>query len=309
MKIIHPQTTQDFQQRNKLLQKSLRETPALYPIEEEYPIVLNPLNNHLSFCVTENNQIIGHANLWPRYLYNQNNQTKIPVALIGNVATDEKYRGRGIMKFLFDHLSQTAEQQEIQHLILWSDLIQFYQKLGFTSFAREERFTFSKKSISVNPTKKDSIKIVDPQTVKLDFLDKLQNTQIKTINSLIRSSEEFKKLLQIPDTTLLCHYSQNNLQAYAVLGKGYDMIGILHEWGARSVASILLIANYILENTEMDSIELLSPKTLNSDFISKLSEQSIQQESHAMAFIKKLTPQGIPQGVIDHTFIWGLDSI
>lgn len=125
MTIIKNVSTQDLAQRNQLLQNCLRPEPLPYPIQSEYPIVLNPDCHDYSHCLYDEDRVIAHANLWPRYLVDDKGRTVAKIGLIGNVATNDEYRGRGIMSKLLTYLESKAILADMQALVLWSDLSKF----------------------------------------------------------------------------------------------------------------------------------------------------------------------------------------
>src|SRR5688572_16208941 len=104
MQVFHPVKPHEIAERNALLQKSLRPEALPFGIEREYPLVLDPAQNEYSYCLSDKDQLVAHANLWPRRFLDAQTGKYIKVGLIGNVATDEKWRGLGIMSTLFSHL-------------------------------------------------------------------------------------------------------------------------------------------------------------------------------------------------------------
>ena len=51
--------------------------------------------------------------------------------------------------------------------------------------------------------------------------------------SIDRSIEEFQQLLTIPDMVTLVSMSNNVPTSYCIIGKGKDMVSVVHEWGAQ----------------------------------------------------------------------------
>ena len=302
-----------FKQRSVLLQNSLRPNCNSYPIECEYPIVLSLKNPQFSYCVTEDDRkfstpkLVAHANFWPRLMLEKSTQSEFPVALIGNVATDSSYRGMGIMRNLFADLWDNALSKGYDALILWSDLENFYRKLGFNPCGREYRFCFSSQRLKSYVNSCDFF-VPSLESLNQQLLDKMLHLRPETPASLKRSSEEFAQLLGIPDTVVLVSYEQDEIQSYFVLGKGNDMIGVVHEWGAKSPELVLDAMQYIVKFTNWDMIWLLSPVCLAKNWISVFRPYVKKLETHpvALAKIKKGSPIG---RVIQESFIWGLDSI
>src|SRR4051794_28539742 len=121
--VFHPDGRQ-VAARNRLLQRALRPEPAPFAIEREYPLVLGERGLGFSYCLGRGVDMVAHANLWPRTLVTGSGE--VQVGLVGNVATDERYRGQGVMRSLLLELKREAERLGLKALVLWSDLLEFY---------------------------------------------------------------------------------------------------------------------------------------------------------------------------------------
>src|SRR5690606_5092783 len=91
-------------------------------------------------------RIVAHANLWPRTW--RTGQESFEVGLIGNVATSTQERGRGIGTELMRQLESLARRHNLKALILWSDLLKFYQNLGYHALGTEARYFFHRDSMA-----------------------------------------------------------------------------------------------------------------------------------------------------------------
>jgi hypothetical protein len=257
--------------------------------------------------------MVAHANIWPRSFLLQDSSNLINVALVGNVATDPAHQKKGYSSALMQFLTEMATQQNLAALLLWSDLHQFYQKLGFTSWSKELRHTFSRAKLS-DLQKNRSITIQQRTTTDLShsdyraFLDFRKNTAI----TLQRSIDEFVTLTTIPHTYLFSIHRNNECVGYFVIGKGADMQGVIHEWGVTDTPETLAIAiAKLLEWSGYSDVILIAPATLTRNWETHLRGYATQTQEHPVALIKWLADKekspearSIAQG-----FIWGLDSI
>ena len=310
---IVPFSNDLFKQRSNLLQQSLRPNCNSYPIESEYPIVLSKDNPQFSYCVTESDRkfsppkLVAHANFWPRMMFEKSTQVEYPIALVGNVATDLKYRGCGVMKNLLESLWRRATQSSFHALILWSDLHQFYQKLGFTACGYEHRICFSHQKLQ-NFTGDFKFVVPASESFGEDVVNEMLRLRVSTPFSLKRSSKEFMELLKIPDTIVLMSYQDQELNAYVILGKGNDMIGVVHEWGASKPEIILAALKHIVLATRWQHIWLLAPVNIGNIWMKAFQPYTHCLETHPLALAK--CKEGSPiRKVIENGFIWGLDSI
>lgn len=292
-----------YRERNALLQKTLRTSENEFSIQEEYPIVLSKeLGQKFSYCLMHEDKIVCHANLWPRKIISPN---QIDIGLIGNVATDPDFQKRGLMQELFIHIEKEAQNQGLKALVLWSDLQLFYQKLGFQSLSQEVRFHFNLSSLQDFPSGPAPFFLVEsPSEESVDFESLLSlRPNCVTLN---RSAKEFEKLLQIPSTHLFVLVDENKYLAYFVLGKGADMAGVIHEWGALSPKYLVQAAEHVLTLSGWPEVILLAPDNISKEFEENLNLFSLKKEKHPMALYKPLGEDQLRQL---NPFIWGLDSI
>ena len=303
MQLIKPTTNHQRKSRDLLIKNALRPEELPFPIAEEYPLVLGQGDNPFSCCISISDKIIAHANFWPRTIVSESNS--IPIALIGNVATDKEYQGRGYMRKLFQGLDQKAREKNIHALILWSDLHKFYQKLGFESVGTEIRLRYKVRKLSGYISGK--YQPIDPMSLSEKDFKSLLDVRHQVKSTLYRSIEEFKILASIPAMGLFISFNQSNqIDGYCLIGKGYDMMGVIHEWGSQNPEHLLQGIADIGDLLEYEEIIVLAPAQ-GSGWIEALSNQSASVERQPMALAKIISD--VDESVLNELFIWGLDSI
>ena len=307
MSYFHPSSPEHFRERNSLLQICMRPEPLPFTIEQEFPIVLSLEGKPFSYCMKHGNKLSSHANLWPRELVDRQGRSKGRIGLVGNVATDPAQQGRGHMRELLSEVEESAKKMALDALVLWSDLDQFYHKLGYVSAGQEQHFHFGKDfappilgmplEFQLNPTLEDS---------DLEEFLKLRPTVSLTLN---RSVQEYRKLLSIPWLDcFVARDEEGRIAAYSLVGKGYDMIGVMHEWGFSNHEALFQLIKHICRTLPFEAIRLLAPEGLETTLKTALERACAFHEKHAMGLIKVL---GQKQKREDFAslFIWGLDSI
>lgn len=307
MDIFHPQTKTHFRERNQMLQESLRPGDAPFAIEDEYPLVLAEAQAAFSYCLSREDRIVAHANLFPRQLSTETGCH--PIGLIGNVATDAAYRGQGIMQDLLGRLVQQATQQGLEALVLWSDLKKFYQKRGFTSHGREWRFFFEGGNFRPARPPTSALEHVPASRMSPELTRRLLELRHPVSASLDRSAQEFVTLLQIPATDLFLWRGGDTVEGFLVLGRGYDMAGVVHEWGVPDPSFLLEGLFHLRQWLQVPQLILLTPDHLDSNWHEALQNNAAQAEAHPMALARALNKTSPVTRALDHGFIWGLDSI
>ncbi len=286
--------------RHKLLQSSLR-PDSEYDIELEYPHVFSLQDSSITGL---KDQIpIVHANILYREFAAVDGQTW-KAALIGNVATEEAFRGQGLQKQLFTHLENVARSEKADILVLWSDLESFYEKLGFLQFGGEVRYQLAAHK---SPTSSSlSMKPIDARTLSEIDLEHLMAIRPPGVLTLKRSASQFKELLKIPEMGLfLARDHEQKIQAWAITGKGCDMHGVFHEWGATSPKALCSLFSAIFKSLSIKEFLVLAPSSLEGVWHDALAAFSISKSNHYMALVKQLSQRQLPA----EAFIWGLDSI
>mgnify|MGYP003332389902 CR=1 FL=1 len=305
-----------LQDRTLLLQEALRPNFKKYSITEEYPIVLDPNKNQYSLCVIEKDTklssskstLLGHANIWPRQLIHSKGNKRHNVILIGNVATKKKYRGTGVMKFLFSHIWSYAVTHKIEALLLWSDLPQIYNKLGFTPCAKELHLYFSKEKLDLLPSATHEFQAVTSESINSTIWHELLNIRYKTEATIGRTANELQTLLKIPDTVLLVKKRNNRILSYCIVGKGNDFAGFVHEWGGFKPSCVLEALKQIATITAWPIIGLLAPATLENHWLDAFSPHLERREFHDMVWVRAQETSTVPK-TLQNGIIWGLDSI
>ncbi len=304
LKMFHPVTASQRLQRDVMLTAALRPDGSLFPIAAEYPIVLGTTGSQYSFCIGDPDAPSAHANLWPRDLISQTHHTVLRVGLIGNVASSAEQRGKGNVRALMNELKAVALSQGMEALILWSDLIEFYQKFGFQSCGRELRWHFNRGQLLRNI--KSTLHFQSVSAPSLNDLERLLNARPPVPYTLKRSPEEFAQLLKIPQLSLLA--STDKKPAYVIVGKGCDMSCVVHEWGAPDPET--LIAGVLAAATahDLEDILLLTPASLSKNWMDGLKSAAITVSEHPMALGWRPESATTPD-LLTASFIWGLDSI
>jgi hypothetical protein len=125
--------------------------------------------------------------------------------------------------------------------------------------------------------------------------------------TLERSLAEFRRMLEIPWISLYVAYETANVVAFALIGKGYDMMGVIHEWGCTDAAYLLDLVHFVRSEQELPQCMLLTPGELKPALHQAILAQATAVEAVPMALMKPLAAG--KEKELKQLFIWGLDSI
>lgn len=220
-----------------------------WTITSEYPTALSQNNIHNMSIITDDEKIISHAVLKTLII-------KTPIAIfkvgaIGSVVTDPNYRQQGHSRKNIENCIELAKQQECDLVILWTDQFDFYRKMGFELAGFDYSYVIENKT----PIKNTDLRFVTGNNVDPAALQKLYSQH--TVHAL-RSNDDFKQFLKIPNSNLYTAWDkQNQIVAYAVEGKGLDLINYVHEWAGQTPALVDLF-NYI-QQQKNQTLTVMTP--------------------------------------------------
>jgi predicted N-acetyltransferase YhbS len=310
LEIFCPSDAESVQSRNLLLQKSLRPTGLPYSIDQEYPILLSPDYSDFSFCIRDGRDIVGHLNVWPRIVKSSNPPFEFPIALIGNVATDATHRGKGFMAKLITQALQDAERMKFAAVLLWSDLLEFYQKFGFRSFGAELRLSFSLgENLISSSLGSGELEILTNPPLTEDLISAMKGLRPRVASEILRSDREFSRLFRIPETWLLLLVRNGEIVSYGIVGKGYDLSGVIHEWGAKSPTDLLGLVQGLLIQSGWGDVTVLAPTNLGGRWQNKLNSAADYVKAHPVGLMRSFANDSRVLSTLESLFVWGFDSI
>ncbi len=230
------------------LDNSLRASEP-WSISTEYPLALDQKNINNIRIIEEDGKIVSHAVI--KILLIKTPIAIFKVAAIGSVVTLPEYRNRGYSSKIIKSCIQLATEQEADIAILWTDIYDFYKKLGFELAGSESALIFHS-PFDVEPQNLTFLQTnkVDPQSINKLFSKHSVGT--------MRNAFDIQTYLKIPKSKLYTAWDHNNqLQAYAVEGRGADLSDYIHEWGG-GVSKILSLVSEIRKQKNK-TLTLISP--------------------------------------------------
>jgi N-acetylglutamate synthase-like GNAT family acetyltransferase len=225
---------------------------------------------------------------------------------VGSVITHPGFRQQGLQKDLFHVLSNACFQAEIDFIVLWSNQIDFYHKLGFflggvqVSWSNQIPIRIAKDHIRVEVSEAFEFKW------RTDFFNFFEQKRMK----VRRTEEEMALLFKIPNMKIF--YTD---EAYALVGKGEDFQDMCHEWAG---SSDHVLACLQAAWREQPDLRILSPGVLHTPeelaVIEALEKNAFESRLEYLGLLRCLSPKYRKEDFDPHQlkysfFIWGLDSI
>ncbi len=190
---------------------------------DDFPVwnVQNQKNpsKFLRLAAFENQKMVSTASVRLADLYV--NEDRLFVAILGAVATHPDWMRKGFAKQGIIQAIEWARQQGASFIALWGSEYEFYRSLGFELCGQQVRV----------PLKCLPLSDVRQSTFNEGWNPAIW-AMIKRRKSGLRVHEDDQKWFTAHKNVKWFWVGQPSMpKAYAALGKGIDLTGIVHEWG------------------------------------------------------------------------------
>lgn len=261
----------------KFLSSNLR-PGSPWTIKDEYPLAITDSNLNNVRVIKNNDEFLSAAVMKPMII--KSPAAIFKVCAIGSVVTNPLHRNQGLSKQILDDCLAGAKAHGCDFAILWTNLFDFYRKLGFELGGTEISLSIPQnfKCAEVPGLRLVNSNKVDPEAI-------LRLYSQHTAGS-VRTADEIRRLLQIPNMRVYTAWDeQNKLQAYAIEGKGADLEGYIHEWGG-GVSKLIPLLKFATQE-QKKSLTIITPPH-SQNLIRQLKEAGATEHSGVLGMIKIL---------------------
>lgn len=170
---------------------------------------------------------------------------RLRVGLIGSVATDPAWRGRGLATELLTRAEAELRAQGCLFALLWAEDPAFYMARGYAPFGAEDDYLLVSEMVPLLP-EATGVRPLAPGDVP--FLRRLHADHPAHVE---RSEAEFAALLEIPGMVVLVRERAAAPGhpalpvAYACLGKGRDLADTIHDWAGATDDVLALVRAHL----------------------------------------------------------------
>lgn len=208
-----------YNQTIELIEKSFGYTKNNSFEVDFFPLISpkNHQNNHILLHKSEVIAHIGQLNLEIKI-----NNKVFHISMYGGIAVNEKFRGQGLFRTLFEHTLALYPQSAFH--ILWSEKVELYKKYSFYPCFELKQY----KQVTDKPQKKFIQKKWSQLSLEQKEKIKSLYTKPEEIRPL-RSQSDWEELYKITS----CHIfiDQESVENYFIKDKGEDLTDIIHEYG------------------------------------------------------------------------------
>ncbi len=195
------------------------------PFDEEFAALLKDNEpERILFCLDEGGDPVA-ALAWKPLTLKQG----LKIAALGLVVTRGDHRKRGLSRKLVLEAETRAVAQGAALMCLWSDLLEFYTKLGYVLASSEISWDLSLID--------DVEELAISENLPVDAIRALSASDISQLLEVYaaeplgpqRVAQVFERQLAQSDSLALAHVHEGRLLGYALAGKGRDLRNVVHE--------------------------------------------------------------------------------
>lgn len=269
-----------------------------WSISQEYPLAISSTNINNIRILRDEKGVVSSAIVKPLLV-------KTPagifrVAAIGSVVTSPNYRNLGHSHKILQSCLETAYAQGFDFAVLWTDLYEFYAKLGFELAGSEIAIEVDRPL----QCETEGLKFVESSKISPEAISKLYSLHT---TGTVRTVPDIQKHLQIPNARVYTAWNQQNqIQAYAIEGKGLDLGGYVHEWGG-GVSKLLALFNHIYTQRQQSFRVIASAHSKN--LLRQLEQQGLALHEGYLGMIKILDTENLLQKIKRYSRNMGVDDL
>ncbi len=212
------------------------------------------------------------------------NSGTVPVGLMGAVVTHPKYRGQGLVSKLIPMALEWAHKQGAKDVFLWGGEHSLYSKFGFDLCGEQFRVPLE----NLPQPKMDL-------PVSRGWAPLLFECLKERRYGLCLSDRDYFWISAHKNVDWWWIGNEKKIRAYAALGRGIDLQGLIHEWGGEREALFYLLSEIRKKNS---GLELLGSAEAFKGYNVSLSLGKKEFLALGNFF-------GLP---LEPLWFWGLDS-
>ena len=256
-----------------------------------YPQVFRPEGRALSKGAYIEGELCSHTTY--RRVDLHTSRGHIRATLVGDVATAPEHRGDRLASRILQEIATEEQAAGQDCLMLWSDLWDFYARLGFAPAGIQGEVQLH---LCLSMDSPDVRRACISDVVALADLHAQKPWRVE------RNLEEFALLLSVPKLDCMVLERDGRVRAYACHGKGMDLQGWWHELGGSDRELQVLIPAAMTQLGQERATLMLPPYRHN--LIEGLTGCYDDLREGIVALCKPLTDRGLCDFFVD-----GLDSI
>lgn len=224
-------------------------------LEAEFPTTLSSgdmtavLANHI--VIRCDGQFASHA--MARTIPVTARGIEIKLGMIGMVYTDPAFRGQGAATLALEGAIARLKDCGANLAILWSDLDAFYGRSGFHRGGIENVYLLNE-DLCRRARSRDLANLQVRRAVASDW-PHLETLYASKSSRHLRSPGELAQLAGAPECDTRVALADGRAVAYASMGRGDDLTGVVHEWAGAPEGVIEILNTFATKQSEFMLLE------------------------------------------------------
>ncbi len=202
--------------------------PDSWSLAAEYPRVFGAASKAQSLCLVSDAGLLAHAAVLD--LVHRDAGAATRIRCVGSVVVDPGQRGMGLGRRLLEAVVDDFEASDCEVLLLWSQRRRFYAHFGFETWGSE---------LWVRPDPSLPQQRIRPmREADLAHVARIHDCKPSRVD---REAIDFAAALRIPRLDAWVLDADGAVAAYALVGKGMDFPGVVHDSGGENEALVELL--------------------------------------------------------------------
>ncbi|MFT5291478.1 MAG: GNAT superfamily N-acetyltransferase [Planctomycetota bacterium] len=228
------------------------------PLAPEYPLIFGEGYRGTTIGVGEEGEMRAACALIVRDLAipSKNGGTILRVGLIGSVSTGQAWRGQGLGTRLVVEAEARLQQEGCTAVFLWANDPEFYLQRGYAP-AGQEQDVVVPAVVAHRLPEPSGVRVMSRADVPAVHRLYLQHKA-----RVMRTLEETAILTRCPKMDALVRERDGEVVAYALRGRGRDLVEVVHEWGGACDDVLALLRAHLerrYDNSTPGALILMSP--------------------------------------------------
>ena len=305
-------TTVDPQPVRELLNDVFRRIRGVsnQDVFTDFPLTFCESNLANCRCIVSGDCAVSHAALWPRECVI--GDTRLLAGIIVLVATHPDWRRKGCAARLMRDLQQTMKQNGFDFGMLWTDVPEFYRKLGWQVVRPVGQVVTGLRTAVQrwSPDLPQNTQHLTPFRCEEHLQQVMRIHDCEPVR-FTRSVAEAAALLTLPKVEVRVAMQGAKVVAYLAIGRACNKYGLI-EYGGTTAGVLWLIVEATQEFDLDDEYPLLilPPYESLADELRQAGVDSTSMESskgHGYEMIFACRPKRMQSLPPDRLFAWGLD--
>ena len=226
-------------------------------IRTDYPLVFNHSKMEYMHILKVDGKVVAHVPVWLREAVVGDDRLRI--GIISPTVTHPDYRRRGYATLCLRDCIRIMEEEGVPVSVLWTleTTFPFYQQSGWEAVGSQGwLYQLHPEEHTLFESGPFDVVQYDPRST--DAFDAMMKLHDAEPHRIARTTEEYRALFSLPQTTTFLAMNGSEVVAYLMFGEGVNKPGLI-EGGGDMTGLETLVRHVLLERAADSEIQVLLP--------------------------------------------------